>query len=71
MTAALGFPTILGSFVFSFLVLGIARLMQSFSTLPSGGVANFVMSVLALHVLAWVVVGALQWGWSAWREARD
>ena len=66
-----GFPVLAFAALWSLIVLGGIRLLGSFSALPRGGLLNFVMSLLALHVLAWGVAGAVQWGWSAWRDRHE
>jgi hypothetical protein len=66
-----GLPLLFVSFVFSMLVLGLMRFLDSFSRLPHGGMLNLLMSVLALHLLAWGAAGATHWAWAAWRERDD
>ncbi|KNZ32240.1 MAG: hypothetical protein AD742_12765 [Methylibium sp. NZG] len=66
--ALMGLPVLVVSFVFSVLVLGLIRFMDSFSKSPHGGVLNLLMSVLALHLLAWGAAGASHWAWTAWKE---
>jgi hypothetical protein len=65
---AMGLPLLFVSFVFSMLVLGLMRFLDSFSKLPYGGMLNLVMSVVALHLLAWGAAGATHWAWTAWRD---
>jgi len=63
-----GTPMLVLSLAWSMLLLGGVRLMGSFGSLPRGGFMNFVMSVLALHLLAWGGTALTQWGGSAWRN---
>lgn len=68
LESVVGLPVLLVSFVFSLLVLGLIRFLDSFSKLPHGGMLNLVMSVVALHLLGWGAAGATHWALSLWRE---
>ena len=66
-----GVPVMFVSFFWSLLVLGLTRFLDSFSKLPHGGVLNLLMSVLALHMLAWGAAGMTHWAWTAWHQKDD
>ena len=66
--ALMGLPMLAVSFVFSLMVLGLMRFLDSFSKLPHGGLLNLMMSVLALHMLAWGAAAATHWAVAAWRD---
>jgi hypothetical protein len=68
LDGAMGLPVLFVSFFFSLLVLGLIRFLDSFSKLPHGGLLNLLMSVLALHLLAWGAAGATHWAWAARRD---
>jgi hypothetical protein len=67
----LGTPLLVVSFAWTFLVLGAFRFLGSFSGPPRGGVLNFVMAVLALHVIAWGGTGLTQMSMAVWRNRQD
>lgn len=69
--AVLGVPLIAVSLCWSLLVIGLFRFLGSFSELPRGGMLNFIMSVVALHLLVWVGTGLSQWALAAWREREN
>lgn len=71
LEGVMGLPMLFVSFVLSLLVLGLLRFLDSFSRLPHGGMLNLVMSVVALHLLAWGAAGATHWAWTTWRERDD
>lgn len=69
--ALLGLPTVGASVACSLLVLGGVRFMGSFDTVPRGGFTHFLMSLLALHLLAWGGAALAQWALAARRGLDD
>ena len=66
-----GAPLLVVSGATSLMVLGLIRFLDSFTKLPHGGVLNLIMSVLALHMLAWGAAGATHWALTAWRAQEE
>jgi hypothetical protein len=69
--ASTGLPVLFLGLLWSTVLLGLMRFVDSFAGPQPRGAINFMMSILALHVFAWGGAGLTQWALASRRAHGD